>query len=71
MATHGRRKRILTQTNTLDRYLRQNIGETESFCAALLNDLLKDVIISPENLVRPLLSEILNEVVKPKKTRYG
>ncbi|KAH3897597.1 hypothetical protein DPMN_021785 [Dreissena polymorpha] len=62
MATRGRRKRIVTQTNTLNRYLRQNIGVTESFCAALLNDLLQDVIISPENLVRPLLSE----VEKPK-----
>jgi hypothetical protein len=58
MATRGRKTGVVTQTNTLDRYLPQNIGETENFCATLLKDLLQDVIISFENVVRPLLSEI-------------
>ena len=63
MATRGRKKRVVTQTNTLDRYLPQNIGETENFCATLLKDPLKDVIISFENVVRPLLSEILLQML--------
>jgi len=63
MATRGRKKRVVTQRNTSDRYLPQNIGETENFCATLQKDLLQDVIISPENVVRPLLPEILLQML--------
>ena len=41
----------------------KNIGETENFCATLQKDLLQDVIISPENVVRPLLPEILLQML--------
>ena len=63
MATRGHKTGVVTQTNTLDRYLPQNIGETENFCATLQKDLLQDVIISPENVVRPLLPEILLQMI--------
>ena len=63
MATRGPKKRVVTQRNTSDRYLPQNIGETENFCATLQKDLLQDVIISPENVVRPLLPEILLQML--------